>query len=75
MFDIGPRNVVETLKTKNQEILLDLISIKTCEKEELILTFGNILLSVKLGSAKLKKRISRIIMKSEIQGKYQEKKN
>ena len=75
MFDIGPRNVVETLKTKNQEILLDLISIKTCKKEELILTFGNILLSVKLGSAKLKKRISRIIMKSEIQGKYQEKKN
>ena len=75
MFDIGPRNVVETLKTKNQEILLDLISIKTCKKEKLILTFGNILLSVKLGSAKLKKRISRIIMKSEIQGKYQEKKN
>ena len=64
----------ETLKTKYQNVILDLKFIKPCKKEELILTFGNVRLSVKHGSAKLKKRISRIIMESEMQVKHQEKK-
>ena len=62
----------ETLKTKYQKVILDLKFIKTCKKEELIPTFANVRLSVKHGSAKLKKRISRIIMESEMQVKHQE---
>ena len=41
--------------------------------EELIPTFANARLTVKHGSAKLEKTISRIIMKSEMQVKHQEK--
>ena len=41
--------------------------------EELIPTFANVRLTVKHGSAKLEKTISRIIMKSEMQVKHQEK--
>ena len=64
----------ETLKTKYQKVILDLKFIKTCKKEELIPTFANVRLSLKHGSAKLKKRIIRIIMESEMQVKYQERK-
>ena len=56
----------KALKTKYQKLILDLKFIKSCKKEELIPTFGNVRLSVKHGSAKLKKRISRIIMESEM---------
>ena len=61
------------LKQSYQKVILDLIFIKTCKKEELIPTFANIRLSVKHGSAKLKEIISRIIMESEMQVKHQEK--
>ena len=64
----------EILKTKYQRVVLDLKFIKTCKKEELIPTFANVRLSVKHGSAKLKKRISRIIMESEMQDKHHKKK-
>ena len=47
---------------------------RTCKREEFIPTFPNVRLSVKHGSAKPKKRISRIIMESEMQVQYQEKK-
>ena len=43
-------------------------------QEELIPTFVNVSLSVKHGSAKIKKRIRRIIMESEMQVKHQGKK-
>ena len=64
----------ETLKIKYLKVILDLKFIKTCIKEELITTFTNVRLSVKHESAKLKKRISRIIMESEMQVKHQERK-
>ena len=64
----------QALKTKYQKVVLDLKFIKTCKKEELIPTFANIRLSVRHGSAKLKKPISRIIVESEMQVKHQEKK-
>ena len=64
----------ETLQTKYQKVILNLKFIKTCKKEELFPTFANVRLSVKHGSAKLKKRISRIIIESEMQVKHQEKK-
>ena len=64
----------QALKTKYQKVVLDLKFIETCKKEELIPTFANIRLSVRHGSAKLKKPISRIIVESEMQVKHQEKK-
>ena len=67
-------DVLTSLKTKYQRVILDLKFIKTCKKEELVSTFANVRLSVKHGSAKLKKRTSRIIMESEMQVKYQENK-
>ena len=48
----------ETLKTKYQKVVLDLKSIKTCKKEELIPSFANVRLSVKHKSAKLTNQIS-----------------
>ena len=54
----------ETLKTMYQKVVLYLKFIKTCKMEELIPTFANVRLTVKHGSAKLEKTISRIIMKS-----------
>ena len=56
-----------------QKVVLYLKFIKTCKMEELIPTFANVRLTVKHGSAKLEKTISRIIMKSEMQVKHQEK--
>ena len=67
-------DVLTSLKTKYQRVILDLKFIKTCKKEELVSTFANVRLSVKHGSAKLKKRTSRIIMESKMQVKYQENK-
>ena len=52
---------------KYQKVVLDLAFIKICKKEELILTFAKLDLSVIHGSPKLKKRINRIIMESDMQ--------
>ena len=52
---------------KYQKVVLDLAFIKICKKEELILTFAKLDLSVIHGSPKLKKRISRIIMENDMQ--------
>ena len=57
----------ETLKTKYRKVVLDLRFIKTCKKEELTTTFAKVRFPVKPGSAKLKKRVRRIIMESELQ--------
>ena len=47
--------------------------IKLCKQENLIPTFANIKLSLKHN--KLKKRIARIAMETEIQNKHREKKS
>ena len=38
-------DVLTSLKTKYQRVILDLIFIKTCKKEELVSTFANVRLS------------------------------
>ena len=48
--------------------------IKLCKQENLIPTFANIKLSLKHNN-KLKKRIARIAMETEIQNKHREKKS
>ena len=52
----------------------DIIFIKRCKVENLIPTFVKVNLSIKAGSYKLKKRIARIVMESEMQAKHREKK-
>ena len=64
----------ETLKIKYQKVILNLKFIKTCKKEGLFPTFANVRLSVKHGSAKLKKQIRRIIMENKMEVKHQENK-
>ena len=64
----------ETLKIKYQKVILNLKFIKTCKKEGLFSTFANVRLSVKHGSAKLKKQIRRIIMENKMEVKHQENK-
>ena len=48
--------------------------IKSCKKENLIPTFAKVSLAIKSASRKLKLRLARIIMESEIENKHHEKK-
>ena len=53
---------------------VDIVSIKTCKVEDKISTFAKINLSVKDDNKKLTRRIARIVMDSQLQSKYREKK-
>ena len=52
----------------------DITFIKLCKVEEIVPTFAKVNLSIKSGSRKLKLRIARLVMESEIQSKHLEKK-
>ena len=54
--------------------LADIVFIKTCKIENLIPTFAKVNLSVKDDNKKLTRRIARIVMESQLQSKYREKK-
>ena len=56
------------------KVQADIKFIKLCKQENLIPTFANIKLSLKHSNNKLKKRIARILMETEIQNKHREKK-
>ena len=66
---------LENLKTKYIKVQADIKLIKSCKQENLIPTFANIKLSLKYNNNKLKKRIARIVMETEIQNKHREKKS
>ena len=57
------------------KVQVDIKFIKLCKQENLIPTFANIELSLKLSNGKLKKCIARIVMETEIQNKHREKKS
>ena len=48
--------------------------IKSCKKENLIPIFAKVNLSIKNANRKLKLRIARIVMETEMQNKHHEKK-
>ena len=48
--------------------------IKSCKKENLIPTFAEVNLSIKNANQKLKLRIARIVMQTEMENKYHQKK-
>ena len=47
----------------------DIIYIKSCKKEELIPAFAKVNLAIKSGGFKIKKKIAKSVMETEIQGK------
>ena len=56
------------------KVKADIKFVKFCKKENLIPTFAKVNLAIKNGSKKLKLRIARIVMESEMQNKHYEKK-
>ena len=64
----------ESLKTKLMKVQADIKSIKSGKKENFIPTFTKVNLAIKNGSRKLKLRLARIIMESEMENKHHEKK-
>ena len=66
---------LENLKTKYMKVQADIKLIKSCKQENLIPTFANIKLSLKYNNNKLKKRVARIVMETEIQNEHHEKKS
>ena len=59
---------------KYMRLTADITFIKLCKVEEIVPTFAKVNLSIKSGSRKLKLRIARLVMESEIQSKHLEKK-
>ena len=59
---------------KYMKVTADIKFIKLYKVEKTIPTFAKVNLSVKSGSRKLKLRIARLVMESEIQSKHLEKK-
>ena len=46
---------------------------KLCKKEQLVPTFAKVIVSIRNGTYKLKRKISRLVMEMELQNKYREK--
>ena len=59
----------EKLKTKSMKLKADIIYTKSCKKEKLIPTFAKVNLALKSGGFKIKKKIAKLVMETEIQGK------
>ena len=51
------------------ELKVDIIYITSCKKEELIPTLAKINLVIKSGGFKIKKKIAKLVMETEIQEK------
>ena len=64
----------ESLKTRYMKVKADIKFVKSCKRENLTPTFAMVNLAIKNGSKKLKLRIARIVMESEMQNKHYEKK-
>ena len=64
----------ESLMTKYMKVTADIKFIKLCKVEKIIPTFAKVNLTIKSGSRKLKLRIARLVMESDIQSKHLEKK-
>ena len=71
---IAPVKSYESLKTKYMKAQSDITFIKSFKKESLTLTFVKVNLSIKNVNRKLKLRIARIVLESEMENKHHEKK-
>ena len=70
------RNVClyEKLKTKYMKINADIKYIKSCKKKELTRRFAKVSLALKSGTARLEKKIAKLVMEAELQNKHIEPK-
>ena len=63
----------EQMKTKFEKLVADIAFIKLCKKEQLIPTFAKVNVSIRNGTYKLKRKIAHLVMVTELQNKYREK--
>ena len=60
----------EKLKTKLTKLKTKVVYIKSCKKEDLIPTFAKVSLSKKSGGYKLKKKVAKLLMVTELKDKH-----
>ena len=60
----------EKLKAKMTKLKMVIIYINSCKKEDLIPTFAKINLSIKSGSYKLKRKVAKLVMDTELEVKH-----
>ena len=65
--------IIEKLQAKYQKAIADLKHIKTCKKESLIPTFVKVNFSMKNKAYKLRRKISLLVMNTELENKQSEK--
>ena len=64
---------LEQMKTKFAKLDANIVFINLCKKEQLIPTFTKVKVSIQNGPYKLKGKITRLVMETELQNKHQEK--
>ena len=64
---------LEQMQTKYMKFNADIKFIRPCKKENLISTFVKVNVSIKSGSYKLKRKIARLVMNTELQNKHIQK--
>ena len=60
-------------KTKFEKLVADIAFITLCKKPQLIPTFAKVNVSIRNGTYKLKRKIARLVMETELQNKHREK--
>ena len=64
---------LEDLITKHTKIQFGIKFMKTCKRDELIPTFAKVNVAIKHGTQKLKIKLARVVMETEIQNKHDQK--
>ena len=57
-------------KTKFEKLIAHIAFIKLCKKEQLTPTFAKVNVSIRNGTYKLKRKIARLVMETELQNKH-----
>ena len=63
----------EQKNTKFEKLDADIAFIKLCKKEQLIPKFAKVSVSLRNGTYKLKRKITRLVMETKLQNKHREK--
>ena len=63
----------EQKETKFEKLVANIAFIKLCKKEQLIPTFAKVNVSIWNNTYKLKRKIARLVMETELQNKHREK--
>ena len=63
----------EQKKAKSEKLVADIAFIKLCKKEQLIPSFAKVNVSMRNGTDKVKRKIARLMMETELKNKHREK--